>query len=214
MRRDSVQQVGSFSVRTDRPVRRRSSAPGGPRVLRASCAVQPCAVRDPSSAFPAPTPTRMLPRPRRKPVGSLEGGAQTMDHKLQVLAQVPLFAELPRKELEAIGRLCDEVSLKAGYVVAREGTSGSEFFVIVSGTAAVSQGGAHLRDLGPGDFFGELALLGHVARTATVMCTSDGDYLVIGRREFNQLLADYPTIQSAVLQALASRIATLAPDVH
>jgi CRP-like cAMP-binding protein len=135
-----------------------------------------------------------------------------MDQKLQVLAGVPLFAGLPGRELEEIGRLCDEVSLKAGHVIAREGTSGSEFFVILDGTVAVTKGGEHLRDMGRGDFFGELALLGHVPRTASVTCTTDGEFLVLGRREFSQLLADYPSIQGAVLQALASRIATLAPD--
>jgi CRP-like cAMP-binding protein len=135
-----------------------------------------------------------------------------MDQKLQVLAGVPLFAGLPAKELEQISRICDQVSLKAGHVVAREGTGGSEFFVILDGTVAVTKEGEHLRDMGRGEFFGELSLLGHVPRTATVTCTTDGEFLVLGRREFSQLLADYPSIQGAVLQALATRLATLAPD--
>ncbi len=135
-----------------------------------------------------------------------------VDQKVQMLAGVPLFAGLKAKELEHIAQLCDEVTLKNGQVVAREGSTGSEFFVVLDGSVSVERAGVHLRDMGPGEFFGELALLGHVPRTATVTCTSDGEFLVLNRGEFNQLLADFPSIQGAVLQALASRLARLEPE--
>jgi CRP-like cAMP-binding protein len=140
-----------------------------------------------------------------------EGGSDAMDQKLQMLANVPLFDGLGHRDLEEIGRLCDEVDLPAGRTVARQGASGSEFFVILDGTVSVDRDGAHLRDLGPGDFFGELALLGHVPRTASVTTTTDSRFLVLARPEFNVLLKDFPSIQAAVLQCLASRIATMEP---
>lgn len=135
-----------------------------------------------------------------------------MDEKLTLLAKVPLLAGLDRKSLEQIGRLADEVDLPAGRVVAKQGSSADEFFVIIDGTVSVERDGKHLRDMGPGDFFGELAMLGKVPRTATVTCTSPCRLLVVGHREFNSLLASYPTIQGAVLHAVAQRIVAHEPE--
>jgi CRP-like cAMP-binding protein len=129
-----------------------------------------------------------------------------MDQKLELLSKVPLLAGLDRHGLEEVGRLADEVDLPAGRVVARQGSSGDEFFVIVDGTVSIDQDGKHLGDEGPGDFFGELALLGRVPRTATATCTTACRLLVIGHREFHTMLADFPKIQSAVLEAAAQRI--------
>ena len=135
-----------------------------------------------------------------------------MDQKLTLLAKVPLLAGLDRKGLEEVGRLADEVDLPAGRVVARQGSSGDEFFVIIDGSVRIERDGQHLRDLGSGDFFGELAMLGKVPRTATATCISACRLLVVGHREFNSLLADYPAIQSAVLHAVAERIGGHEPD--
>jgi len=132
-----------------------------------------------------------------------------MDEKLTLLSKVPLLAGLDRKELEEVGRLADEVSLPEGRVVAREGTSGEEFFVIIDGTVRIERAGERLADLGPGDFFGELAMLGKVPRTATATCTTACRMLVLAHREFNTLLSSYPGIQNAVLHAVAQRIARL-----
>jgi CRP-like cAMP-binding protein len=132
-----------------------------------------------------------------------------MDQKLELLSKVPLLAGLDRRGLEEVGRLADEVDLPAGRVAARQGASADEFFVIVDGTVSIERDGEHLSDLGPGDFFGELALLGKVPRTATATCTTPCRLLVIGHREFHTLLSDFPTIQGAVLEAVAQRIARL-----
>ncbi|MEO5884569.1 MAG: cyclic nucleotide-binding domain-containing protein [Candidatus Limnocylindrales bacterium] len=136
----------------------------------------------------------------------------TMDQKLDLLARVPLLAGLGRKDLEHVGQICDEVDLPAGRVVAKQGDHAAEFFVVVDGQVSVDRDGQHLRDLGPGDFFGELALLAHIPRTASVTCTSACRFLVLGSREFKTLLADHPAIQNAVLKAVAQRVATLEPD--
>lgn len=135
-----------------------------------------------------------------------------MDQKLSLLANVPLLAGLDRKSLEQVARLADEVDLPAGRVVAQQGSSADEFFVIIDGTVSVERDGQHLRDMGPGDFFGELAMLGKIPRTATVTCTSPCRLLVVGHREFNSLLASYPTVQGAVLHAVAQRIAAHEPE--
>jgi CRP-like cAMP-binding protein len=132
-----------------------------------------------------------------------------MDQKLVLLAKVPLLAGLQRKDLEAVARLADEIDVPEGRVVARQGSHGEEFFVIVDGTVRVDHDGEVLRELGPGDFFGEMAMLGKVPRTASVTCTSPCRLLVVGHREFNSLLSDYPSIQNAVLHAVAERIARL-----
>jgi CRP-like cAMP-binding protein len=135
-----------------------------------------------------------------------------MDDKLTLLSKLPLLAGLGKKDLEAVGRLADEVSLPEGRVAAREGTTGEEFFVIIEGTVRIERGGAHVADLGPGDFFGELAMLGKVPRNATVTCSTACRLLVVGHREFNSLLASYPSIQNAVLHAVAQRIARTEPS--
>ncbi len=111
-----------------------------------------------------------------------------MDKKLELLAKVPLLAGLDRKGLEEVGRLADEVDLPAGKVVTRQGEYAEEFFVIVDGKVAVERNGAHLADLGPGAFFAQ--------------------------REFISLLASFPTIQGAVLNARAIRLAALEPEQH
>lgn len=135
-----------------------------------------------------------------------------MDEKLKLLSKVPLLAGLDRKGLEEVGRLADEVDLPAGRVIAREGSSGDEFFVILEGTIRIDRDGKHLRDLAPGDFFGELSLLGRVARTASATCVTPCRLLVVGHREFHALLSKFPTIQAAVLEAVAKRIARLETD--
>lgn len=135
-----------------------------------------------------------------------------MDQKLELLRKVPLLARLDRKELEQVAQICDEVDLPNGRVVMKQGTPGDEFFVIISGSVRIERDGQHIRDMGDGDFFGELAMLANVPRTATATCTSDGRFLVLGHREFNGLLAQYPSVQAAVLHAVAQRMVVLEPE--
>ena len=135
-----------------------------------------------------------------------------MDQKLAMLAKVPLLAGLSDKELEAVGRLADEVDLPAGKVVARQGDIADEFFIILDGTVSVERNGDHLRDMRPGNFFGELAMLAKVPRTATVTTTAPARLLVIGHREFTSLLTTMPSVQDRVMHAVAHLVATLEPD--
>jgi CRP-like cAMP-binding protein len=129
-----------------------------------------------------------------------------MDEKLRLLAGVPLLAGLGRRDLEEVGRLADEVDLPEGRVVARQGATADEFFVVIDGSVRCERDGQHLCDLGPGEFFGELAVLGEMPRTATVTTTSPTSLLVVGHREFHALLSKYPTVQGAVLKSVVQRL--------
>jgi CRP-like cAMP-binding protein len=128
-----------------------------------------------------------------------------MDQKLELLRRVPLFAGLGGRELEEVGRLADEIDLPVGRVLTQEGRTASEFFLIVDGSVRVERGGRTVNRLGSGDFLGEIALIDGGPRTATAT-VEDGD------REFHSLLEQFPAIQLAVLQTMATRVRTLDPD--
>ena len=132
------------------------------------------------------------------------------DHsKIDLIKGVPLFANASKSELEEIAAIADEVDLPAGKTLIAEGGSGREFFVLIEGTADVTQGGKEIRKImGPGDFFGEIALVSKAPRTATVTTTSPVRALVITDRAFRQLLEHSPAIAVTVLTALAERLAS------
>ena len=135
------------------------------------------------------------------------------DQKLELLKATPLLAELNRHELEEVGRLADEVDVPAGRVLMREGDSGQEFFVIIDGQVRIERGGKVLRTLGPGDFFGEVALLSEGPRTATATVETPAQLLVLAHREFHSLMSQFPSIQTSVLNCLATRLRRLEPEV-
>jgi CRP-like cAMP-binding protein len=134
------------------------------------------------------------------------------DQKLELLKRTPLLEGLGRRELEAVGTLVDEVDVPAGKVLMREGESGREFFVLVSGAVGIDRGGTRVRTLAPGDFFGEIALLAEGPRTATATADEPATLLVLGHREFHSLMDQFPAIRTCVLEALASRIRNLEPE--
>jgi CRP-like cAMP-binding protein len=135
-----------------------------------------------------------------------------MDAKLEMLRRVPLLEGLGRKELEEVGRLCDEVDLPAGRVLMREGESGDEFYLVLEGSVRVDRGGTTVATLGPGQFLGEIALVDHGPRTASATCETACRLLVLGHREFNSVMASSQEIRTRVLTALAQRVRHLTPD--
>ena len=134
------------------------------------------------------------------------------DQKLEILKRVPLLAGLGRREIEEVGSLAEEVDVPAGKVLMREGDTGREFFVLVDGSVGIDRGGAHLRTMEGGDFFGEIALLAEGPRTATATAASDSKLLVLGHREFHSLMDQFPAIRTCVFEALAKRIRVLEPE--
>jgi CRP-like cAMP-binding protein len=128
------------------------------------------------------------------------------DSKLDHLAQVRLFRACSRKELTTIGRASDEVKVSAGKTIVEEGQTGHEFFLILEGNATVSRNGRKVATLGPGDYFGELALLDRGPRNATVKADGDLEVLVLGQREFSGVLDEVPTIAHKLLSSMATRL--------
>lgn len=128
------------------------------------------------------------------------------DEKTDLLRRIPLFAGLGRKELAELATLADEIEVPDGRALTTEGASGHEFFIVLDGHVSVEIGGQQVNELGPGDFLGEIALVDGRPRSASTRVVGDTRLLVIGHREFHQLMADFPSVQSAVLQALAERV--------
>jgi CRP/FNR family cyclic AMP-dependent transcriptional regulator len=128
------------------------------------------------------------------------------DAKIQRLAGIPLFAGARPRELEAIARLCTEVSVPEGRTLCREGEAGHEFFVLEEGTVAVTVGGREVATLGAGEFFGELALLDAGPRNATVTARTPVRVLVVSRQEFTGLLEQDPVVAVRMLPAIGARL--------
>ncbi len=128
------------------------------------------------------------------------------DSKTEQLTRVPLFAGLGKRELAELATLADEVDVADGRALTTEGESGHEFFIVLEGRVSVEIRGSQVAELGPGDFLGEIALIDGRPRSATTRVSGDTRLLVVGHREFHQLMADFPAVQTAVLQALAERV--------
>ena len=129
----------------------------------------------------------------------------------QSLAEVPLFQALSPEQLERAGGSAREVDVRAGETVVRKWEYSRDFYLILSGTAEVWDEGKHLRDLGPGDFFGELAALEWGAgysypRLATVTAATDLRLLVLPAEELNHLVRESPEIEEAVRRAARERL--------
>jgi CRP/FNR family transcriptional regulator, cyclic AMP receptor protein len=128
------------------------------------------------------------------------------DEKLEHLKRVPLFAHLGSHELERLGQLADEIEVGLDQHLTDQGETGHEFFIVLEGRLMVLDGRRPIATLGPGDFFGEIALVESVPRTATVRAEGLSKLLVVGHREFHALMDEFPTVRAAVLDALAERL--------
>lgn len=128
------------------------------------------------------------------------------------LAQVPIFSECTKRELAIIARAAKEVSHREGTVVAREGERGIGLFLILEGHASVTIGGKTKAKLGPGDFFGEVALLDGGPRTATVTALSPLRLVGITGWVFRGLLMEHPSIALKTLEAVAGRLRSVSKE--
>ncbi len=126
------------------------------------------------------------------------------------LKDVPFFSSLTRKELAFVAQQTDELDVPAGKVLAKEGDLGREFFVIESGTAEVTKDGEHIAEMGPGDFFGEIALVAEERRTATVTSTSPMLLIVMSRASFRAIDRMLPEVHARVAKAIEDRRARTA----
>jgi CRP/FNR family cyclic AMP-dependent transcriptional regulator len=128
------------------------------------------------------------------------------DAKIELLRGVPLFAGCSKSELQQIAQHADELDLGEGATLIREGERGREFIVVAEGTVSVTRGGQTIRELGSGDFIGEIALVVDRPRTATVTATSPVRLLVVTDRAFSRLLEQVPAISLKVMQSLGERL--------
>ena len=132
---------------------------------------------------------------------------------LDVLARVPLFAGLDRRSLEQVAELLKDRTFRAGDHAVDEGSTGVGFFIVLGGSAKVSVGGREVRHLGPGDWFGEIALLStDSVRTATVTAETDLKCVGLTAWEFKPFLAEHPDVAWQVMSTMAQRMAEAPPS--
>ena len=126
--------------------------------------------------------------------------------KVQLLRNVRLFAACSDRELGRIAALADQIEVDKGAVLTVEGKPGGEAFVIASGTATAKLRGKKLATLDEGSFFGEMSLLDHGPRTATITADSPMTLLVLDPRSFLQLLEEVPSVSRKIMRVLAERL--------
>ena len=135
------------------------------------------------------------------------------DAKIDLIAKVPLFAGLSKRQLAQVASIADEIDLPQGKILTREGERGREFFILLEGEAEVRRKGRKLATRRAGEFFGEIALVSNVSRVATVTAATPVQALVVRDVDFRALLAHTPQIALKVLEKVAERLPTTADDV-
>ena len=126
-----------------------------------------------------------------------------------LLKQVPLFQDLPEKQLKDLSSEFTERGFSSGDALTAEGASGVGFFVIESGSAKVTVDGQERRTLGPGDYYGEIALIDGGLRTATITATSDGVAYGLTKWQFKPLVEENGAIAWPLLETMARRMREL-----
>jgi CRP-like cAMP-binding protein len=123
-----------------------------------------------------------------------------------LLGEVGLFRDLSPRQRRHIAGLMTRLDEPAGTVLTREGAPGAEFVIVLEGAVEVRHGDRVVKTLGPGEYVGEIALLGHQPRTATVVATTPVVIEVLDRREFATLLTDNPDLSTQLLATMAERL--------
>jgi CRP-like cAMP-binding protein len=121
------------------------------------------------------------------------------------LSGIPLFASLAESELDELAKWFDVETAGEGVRLTGEGASGYSFFILLDGSATVTAAGSEIATLSPGDFFGEMAILGDGRRSATVTTTSPARVLTLFGTEFRQLQQAYPQIAERIEAAMRGR---------
>lgn len=130
------------------------------------------------------------------------------------LADVPLFSKLAAKDRRVIAELATRHEMPAGQTLTPKGEAGRDFMIVIEGEVEVRAHEKHVATLGPGDYFGEIALLEHRPRTATVTAVTPIVVEVIGRSGFGLALAEVPGLSAALHEAMDRRLKELAEDTN
>lgn len=136
----------------------------------------------------------------------------SQDRKMEALKRAPLFEDLARKELVQLARVSEDLEVPAGRVLCEEGEIGHEFFVIVDGEIEVTRNRRRVATRSSGDFFGEIALIEEIPRTATVTAKTPLRFFVLTRQAFAEMIDANPSVERKVLRALARRVVELSRD--
>ena len=128
----------------------------------------------------------------------------------QVVSRLPLFANLKKRQIRRIAALAKVVEFEPHEPIVREGAASDGFYLILAGRAKTL--GKSGRSFGPGQFFGEMAIIDGQPRSATVVATNDVQAMKLPHREFRRILAQDPRISLAIMQALAERIRRIEHD--
>ena len=127
--------------------------------------------------------------------------------KINVLASVPLFETLSKKELTALARLCDEVTVAEGTTLIRQGDRSVQAVVLLNGGCAVRRNGRKIAELGNGDIAGEIGIVTGQPSNATVKTTKETTLLVLTSGAFSDAMAQMPSMALKVLKIVATRLA-------
>jgi CRP-like cAMP-binding protein len=122
------------------------------------------------------------------------------------LARVPLFSQCTKDELQSLAGRTTDIKVDEGQVIIREDQGAYEFFIVVDGRAKVTRKGRKVAELGPGDFFGELALLDRSLRDATVTALTPMEIIVMAQWDFEEALTEAPRMTRRLLAAIAHRL--------
>lgn len=136
----------------------------------------------------------------------------TTDRKVQLLGTVGLFDGIGDDDLAMVAGRTIEVDFPAGRAIVRQGEVGTGFFLIASGSARVIRDGQTIAELGPGDFFGELALLDGGPRIATVSADTATTCLALTSWEFEEILMSQPRLAVAILKGVAGRLRNVSEE--
>jgi CRP/FNR family transcriptional regulator, cyclic AMP receptor protein len=147
------------------------------------------------------SPGERFPRRSRRRTGMV-----SEQRRRQLLGRADLFATLTSRQLKELAAVCTEVVFEAGSTVVTAGQPGEELFVVADGDLEVSAGRGHSARLGPGDTFGEMALLDGLPRSATVSAVTDATLIGIDRTTFRELLTSSPSIALALLGVMSRRV--------
>jgi CRP-like cAMP-binding protein len=128
---------------------------------------------------------------------------------LQYLAQVPLFSACSTRDLGKIAKAADRINMVAGTTIITQGTAGKQAFVLLSGSATVKRNGKKIATVQAGAIVGELSLLDRGSRTATVVCDTDCELLVVDALHLFAVIDEVPAMAHKLLAALATRIRDL-----
>jgi len=126
--------------------------------------------------------------------------------KVELLRKIPLFSRLSQRQLNAVARHIDEVQIRKGAVLAKQGTQGLEAVIIVDGRARVEGDGKAIAELTAGDVVGEMSVIDGKPRSATVIAETPMNLLVLHRRDFMSLLETVPGLQRKLLVTLCERV--------